>query len=126
MSKHNSAPISDLPRSSLARASRSRRRRSKSTRFSQSTAIVPYVGRAINISLENKSEVRGQIAEVRTSKRRYRSDRFLPLQSDPSPLTSLTVRRAYARPQRQSVPSARLHLPKAARTELEHASRPCA
>src|ERR1700686_861291 len=51
MSKHSSAPNSDLTRSSLARASRSRRRRSKSTRFSQSTAIVPYVGRAITLLL---------------------------------------------------------------------------
>src|ERR1017187_2257223 len=48
MSKHNSAPISDFFRRSLAFARRSRRKRSKSTRFSQSTAIVPYVGRAIN------------------------------------------------------------------------------
>src|SRR5260370_12340068 len=71
MSKHNSAPISDLARSSLPRARRPRRRRSKSTRFSQSTAIVPYVGRAINLSFAERSEVRGQIAEVRTSKRGY-------------------------------------------------------
>src|ERR1039458_7163369 len=86
MSKHSSAPISDLSRRSLARARRSRRRRSKSTRFSQSTAIVTYVGRAINISLENRSEVRGQIAEVRTIIRR-----FSPLQSDLLPLTSFTA-----------------------------------
>src|ERR1700691_1918290 len=64
MSKHNSEPISDFLRRSLAFARRSRRRRSKSTLFSQSTAIVPYVGRAIEFSFDNRSEVRGQIAEV--------------------------------------------------------------
>src|ERR1035438_7266589 len=86
MSKHSSEPISDFCKRSLARARRSRRRRSKSTRFSQSTAMVPYVGRAINISFENRSEareqVRGRIAKVRTIVRR-----FSPLQSDLYPLT---------------------------------------
>src|ERR1017187_8444105 len=122
MSKHSSAPISDLSRRSLARARRSRRRRSKSTRFSQSTAIVPYVGRAIDISLENRSEVRGQISEVRTIVRR-----FSPLQSDLCPLTFFlsTVHRVLARHQTRSARWARLHLPKAVRTVSEHASHPC-
>src|SRR6266576_3562047 len=48
MSKHSSAPISDFASSTLARASRSRRSRSKSIRFSQSTAIGPYVFSAIS------------------------------------------------------------------------------
>src|SRR5678816_186371 len=43
MSKHRTAPSSDFCKSSLIRASRSRRSRSKSIRCSQSTAIVPYV-----------------------------------------------------------------------------------
>src|ERR1700681_4031719 len=87
MSKHNSAPISDLTRSSLARARRSRRRRSKSTRFSQSTAIVPYVGRAIEFSFY--CEVRGERLDCRGEKILIRASKFLPLQSDLSPLTSL-------------------------------------
>src|SRR5258708_15146945 len=52
MSKQSSAPISDLASRDLARARRSVRKRSKSMRFSQSTAIVPYVGKAIRILLE--------------------------------------------------------------------------
>src|SRR6202158_201835 len=82
MSKHSSAPISDLTRSSLARARRSRRRRSKSTRFSQSTAIVPYVGRAIEFLLRKQG--RGQRAAVKTLRK------LLPLQSDLSPLTFIS------------------------------------
>src|SRR6266478_5544201 len=89
MSKHNSAPISDFFRRSLARARRSRRMRSKSTRFSQSTAIVPDVGRAIEFPLREqvrrqRSEGRGQIAEVKTVRK------LLPLQSDLSPLTFIS------------------------------------
>src|SRR5713101_4798508 len=117
MSKHSSAPISDFFRRSLARARRSRRRRSKSIRFSQSTAIVPYVGRAIEFSFVGRSEVRGQIAEVKT---------YVPALRGSYLCNPSTVRRAYARPRTRSVRSARLHLPKAARTELEHALRPCA
>src|SRR6266853_364408 len=121
MSKHKSAPISDFFSRSFARAKRSRRRRSKSTRCSQSTAIDPYVGRAIKFSLTLRSEVRGQIAEVEVVRRR-----FQPLQSDLSPLTSLTVRRVCGLPRRPFARLARLHLPKAAKMELEHASRPSA
>src|SRR5215471_4672056 len=51
MSKQSRAPTSDFWSNAFALSSRSRRRRSKSTRFSQSTAIVPYVGRAIVASL---------------------------------------------------------------------------
>src|SRR5215469_7158810 len=43
MSKQSSAPNSDLASRAFARSRRSRRRRSKSTRCSQSTAIVPVV-----------------------------------------------------------------------------------
>src|ERR1700675_4838713 len=43
LSKKRSAPISDLASKDLARARRSVRKRSKSMRFSQSTAIGPYV-----------------------------------------------------------------------------------
>src|SRR5580700_4505219 len=82
MSKHSSAPISDFARSSLARARRSRRRRSKSTRCSQSTAIVPYVGRAIEFSCTERSEVKGQIEEVRNPAPKTLTSAILPLTSD--------------------------------------------
>src|SRR6516162_9846226 len=51
MSKQSRAPTSDFWSNAFALSSRWRRRRSKSTRFSQSTAIVPYVGRATVTSL---------------------------------------------------------------------------
>src|SRR5450755_2718554 len=77
MSKHSSAPIEDFAKRSFARASRSRRRRSKSTRSSQSTAIDPYVGKAIEFSLY---KIRAEIAEVQPYE--DQRSRFILLQSD--------------------------------------------
>src|SRR5438128_7535709 len=54
MSKQSSAPSSDSFSAAFARARRSARRRSKSTRASQSTAMVPYVRSPIRSALSDE------------------------------------------------------------------------
>src|SRR5580658_8656987 len=91
MSKTSSAPISDFFSSALALSSRSLRSRSKLMRFSQSTAIDPYVLIAIYDNLQYQKEPAARppalhlFFEARHARQHLKHNREIPLRQTHRP-----------------------------------------
>src|SRR6266513_215916 len=132
MSKHSSAPISDFASSTLARASRPRRSRSKSIRFSQSTAIGPYVFSAIShLPCRATHRIPSKEAAILRLGAFCRAEGSLLLvPQNPTcrhPPSNLTPsRKASAQPQILFAPSVPWHLPTEEKMESARASPPFA